>query len=129
MLSRCDGHKRNRGPDLRGQRTEVNLREGDEGYQALEFGVHGPKRRYFYTVPAFTTTLFGKTWQNFSRNQIQLQVSDSNRLVCLGPSHLFAVDTGTGCRYTFVIITPVASVAGREAGSLESASAFSGDAA
>ena len=37
-----------------------------------------------------------------------------------------AIDGATGCRYIIDIISPVASVAGREAGSNESASAFSG---
>lgn len=40
-----------------------------------------------------------------------------------------AVDEPAGCRYSIPIISPVASVAGREAGSNESASAFSGRAA
>ena len=37
-----------------------------------------------------------------------------------------AVDGPAGCRYIICIISPVASVAGREAGSSGSASAFSG---
>lgn len=37
----------------------------------------------------------------------------------------FTVDGSEACRYIICIISPVASVAGREAGSLESASAFS----
>jgi len=53
----------------------------------------------------------------------------TNRLKHLISQGFLAIDEAASRRYIICIISPVASVAGREAGSNESASAFSGRAA